>query len=84
MIIKTIEDQLNVLASPFLRSVEILDDDTLMATLVKRNIHLDRPLAIGTTILGIYFTHLLSHPQPYMRSSCDSIMIKNLQKGPKK
>ena len=54
LIIKTIEDQLNVLASPFLKSVDILDDDTFIATLIKHNMHLDRPLPIGVTILGMF------------------------------
>ena len=62
LIIKTIEDQLNVLASPFLKSVDILDDDTFIATLIKHNMHLDRPLPIGVTILGMFNIFFANHP----------------------
>ena len=50
-IITTREGQLDALGSPFLKRVAILDDDTLLATFIKKEIDLDRPVAIGVTIL---------------------------------
>lgn len=52
-LITNIEDQLDALASPFLKKLAILDDTTLMATFTKENIVLDRPVAIGVSILEL-------------------------------
>lgn len=51
-IIKDVEDQLRILSSPFLKSFAIIDDETMIATLVKKDVELDRPVSIGTAILG--------------------------------
>ena len=40
-IITTREGQLDALGSPFLKRVAILDDDTLLATFIKKEIDLD-------------------------------------------
>ena len=50
-IITSREAQLDALASPFLKRLAILDDDTLLATFTKREIGLDWPVAIGVAIL---------------------------------
>lgn len=52
-LIYCIEDQLDALASPFLKKLAILDDTTLMATFTKENIELNRPVAIGVSILEL-------------------------------
>lgn len=52
-LIFSIEDQLNALASPFLKKLAILDDTTLMATFIKEKIELNRPVAIGVSILEL-------------------------------
>ena len=63
-IITTREGQLDALGSPFLKRVAILDDDTLLATFIKKEIDLDRPVAIGVTILErSKANHSLSWPQ---------------------
>ena len=51
-IIKNVEDQLRILSSPFLKSFAIIDDETMIATLIKKDVELDRPVSIGTAILG--------------------------------
>ena len=52
-LIYCVEDQLDALASPFLKKLAILDDTTLMATYTKENIELNRPVAIGVSILEL-------------------------------
>ena len=44
--------QLKVLSSPFLKNFAVLDDETIIASLVKKNVDLDRPISIGAAILG--------------------------------
>ena len=44
-IITTREGQLDALGSPFLKRVAILDDDTLLATFIKKEIDLDKKAA---------------------------------------
>ena len=51
-IVRTIEQQLNVMADPYLKEIAILDDNTLLASFYKKNVDLDRPVALGTAILG--------------------------------
>ena len=50
-IVTFVEDQLNALASPFLKNVTILDDAHLLVTSYKKVTNLDRAIALGATIL---------------------------------
>ena len=50
-IVTSVEDQLNHLANPFLKNVTILDENHLLVTSYKKEIDLDRAIALGATIL---------------------------------
>ena len=79
-LIYCIEDQLDALASPFLKKLAILDDTTLMATFTKENIELNRPVAIGVSILELskrlMYRFVILHQFKYSIQSFFQLLVR--------